>query len=86
MRFGTTMNVPLAMPLRADHLLPERLGVEVGMVGLGADRGRVDDHLGAVRASTRAATSGNHWSQQVGKPNCAPATSTTGKPVSPGRK
>ena len=31
----------------ADHLLPERLGVEVGMVGLGADRGGVHDHVGA---------------------------------------
>ena len=31
----------------ADHLLPQRLGVEVGMIGLGADRGGVHDHVGA---------------------------------------
>ena len=33
-----------------DHLLPERLGVEVGVVGLGADRGRVDEDVGALEA------------------------------------
>ena len=31
-----------------DDLLPQRLGVEVGVVGLGADGGRVDEHLGAA--------------------------------------
>ena len=30
-------------PVADDHLLPQRLGVELGVVGLGADRGRVDD-------------------------------------------
>ena len=53
MRLIATMNVPLAMPLPRDHLLPERLGVEAGMVGLGADRGRVDDHVG-TRERVRA--------------------------------
>ena len=37
-------------PVGDDHPLPERLGVEVGVVGLGADRGRVDQHLGAGEA------------------------------------
>ena len=35
-------------PVGADHLLPERLGVELRVVGLGADRGGIDDHLGAL--------------------------------------
>ena len=41
------MNVPLAIAVADDHLLPQRLGVEAGMVGLRADRGRVDQDLGA---------------------------------------
>ena len=42
------MNSPLAMPLPDDDLLPQRLGVEVGVVGLGADGGGVDQHLRAA--------------------------------------
>ena len=37
-------------PVADDHLLPERLGVEPGVVGLGADRRRVDEDLGALEA------------------------------------
>ena len=57
------------MPLPDDDVLPQRLGVEVGVVGLGADRGRVAEHLGAGEASRARATSGNHSSQQVGSPS-----------------
>ena len=47
MRLTATMNVPLAIPLATITLLPQRLGVEVGVVGLGADRRRVDEDLRA---------------------------------------
>ena len=47
MRLTATMKVAFASPLADDHLLPQRLGVELRVVGLGADRGRVHQHVGA---------------------------------------
>ncbi len=37
---------PVRDPVADDHLLPQRLGVELGVVGLGADRRRIDQDLG----------------------------------------
>ena len=59
---------PVCDAVGDDHSLPERLGVEVGMIGLRPDGRRVDQYAAPASEYARA-TSGNHWSQQVGKPN-----------------
>ena len=56
-------------PVGDDHLLPQRLGVEVGVVGLGADRGRVDEHVGAARGCRRGRPRGTTGPSRSGSPS-----------------
>ena len=50
MRLTATMKVPLAIPLATITCCQSGSVSKLGVVGLGADRGRVDEHLGAGEA------------------------------------
>ncbi len=70
MRFAATTGMAFEHRVADHHALPGIARVHARASSrLAADRGRIEQELGAVAAPSRGPHSGNHWSQQMPTPS-----------------